>query len=111
MCFLLYRRAVSANVKCSRAFRTVLLPPYLCGVMVLSFLFFAFLAYLVFKLVVNFILPVYRTTRQVKRKFREMNEQMRRQQPGAPPQNEAPKDAKNKKSTLGEYIDFEEVKD
>ena len=77
--------------------------------MILSFLFFTFVAYLVFKLVFDFLLPVYKTTRQMRQKFREMNEQMRgqRSQPDAQQKN----NAESTKSTLGEYIDFEDVKD
>lgn len=71
------------------------------------------MAYLVFKLVVDFILPVYRTTQQVKQKFREMNQHTggggRSAKPSA---NTQQKDnTGTKKSPLGEYIDFEEVKD
>jgi len=80
--------------------------------MILSFLFFTFVAYLIFKLVFDFIIPVYKTTRQVKQKFRDMNEQMRGQQGQQASQNNQPKNnTDSKKSTLGEYIDFEEVKD
>ncbi len=80
--------------------------------MILSFLFFTFLFYLLFKLVFDFILPVYRTTRKLKKGFREMHQKM---QEGAsngtngPQQNASPK--KNKKEPSGDYIDFEEVKD
>lgn len=79
--------------------------------MILSFLFFFFVAYLVFKLVSDFIVPVYKTTRQMKRKFREMNEQMRggAAQPSSASQQK--NNAAEEKSPLGEYIDFEEVKD
>ena len=80
--------------------------------MILSFLFFTFVAYLIFKLVFDFVIPVYKTTRQVKQKFREMNEQMRGQQGRQASQSSQPKNGADKeKSTLGEYIDFEEVKD
>jgi hypothetical protein len=80
--------------------------------MILSFLFFTFVAYLIFKLVFDFIIPVYKTTRQVKQKFREMNEQMHGQQSRQAAQDGQQKNtAESKKSTLGDYIDFEEVKD
>lgn len=80
--------------------------------MILSFLFFTFVAYLFFKLVFDFIIPLYKTTRQVKEKFREMNAQMRGQKDHRAPQNARQNNnGDSKKSTLGEYIDFEEVKD
>ena len=79
--------------------------------MVLSFLFFAFLAYLVYRLVVGFVLPIYRTTKQVKKSFRDMREKMQdqtdyntgttRQTPKQPAPTQAPK---------SDYIDFEEIK-
>jgi len=80
--------------------------------MILSFLFFTFVAYLVFKLVFDFVIPIYKTTRDVRQKFREMNSQMRDQQGGQAAQNYGQKNNVNKeKSTPGDYIDFEEVKD
>lgn len=70
------------------------------------------MAYLVFKLVADFIIPVYKTTRQVKQKFREMNEQMRGQQQAQTSSDSKQKNNRDEaKSPLGEYIDFEEVKD
>jgi hypothetical protein len=79
--------------------------------MILSFLFFGFLAYLLFRLVFDFVIPIYRTTRKVKRTFREMNERMKAQQNNSTAQPQQEKSSSNQKSTLGEYIDFEEVKD
>ena len=79
--------------------------------MILSFLFFSFLGYLLFRLVFNFILPVYRTTRKVKRTFREMNERMNQQKATAAAPQQEPQPSNTSKSPLGEYIDFEEVKD
>lgn len=79
--------------------------------MVLRVLFYAFLLYILFKLVFNFIIPIYRTTRQVKKSFREMNEHMRQQAEGFQQQNTPSSQSKNKENKAGEYIDFEEVKD
>jgi hypothetical protein len=75
----------------------------------LRILFYGFLIYLLYQLVFHFIIPVYRTTRQVKKGFRQMrekmNEQMKQQQASA--QASPTTDSKN---SVGEYIDFEEVK-
>ena len=81
--------------------------------MILSFLFYAFLLYVLFKLVVNFILPVYRTTKQVKKSFREMHQKMQehQQQQSAAYQQQANQSYPKKQEPLGDYIDFEEVKD
>ena len=73
-------------------------------------LFFAFLLYLLYRLVFHFILPIYRTTRQVKKSFREMNERMHRQNQGFQQQS-TPSPAPGKENKAGEYIDFEEMKD
>ena len=81
---------------------------YLWTAMILSFLFFTFVAYLFFKLVFDFIIPLYKTTRQVREKFREMRGQQEQQAPQSGPQKN---DGSPKKSKLGEYIDFEEVED
>ena len=78
--------------------------------MILSFLFYAFLLYVLYKLVVNFILPVYRTTKQVKKSFREMQQKMQEQQSAAYQEEQKPSST-HKKKPLGDYIDFEEVKD
>lgn len=78
--------------------------------MILSFLFFAFVAYLLFRLVFDFVIPVYKTTKKVKQTFREMNERMNAQNNASQPQQQQTS-SDNKKSTLGEYIDFEDVKE
>jgi len=66
--------------------------------------------YLLYKLIFDFIIPVYRTTKQVNRKMSEMqtkmNEQMQQQ---AKNQAEPPKD-NSSKPAREDYIEFEEVK-
>jgi len=77
----------------------------------LRYLFFAFLIYLAYRLVFHFIIPIYKTTRQVKKQFREMHSQMHenmsQQQPYQQPATPA---TENKKQQSGDYIDFEELK-
>jgi hypothetical protein len=77
----------------------------------LRYLFFAFLIYLAYRLVFHFIIPVYKTTRQVKKQFREMHsrmeEQVSQEQPFQQPATPA---TENKKQQAGDYIDFEELK-
>ena len=67
--------------------------------------------YLLYKLIFDFIIPVYRTTKQVNKKMGEMqsrmNEQMNQQQAGGEPGT--PKD-KQAKPSREDYIEFEEVK-
>jgi len=77
---------------------------------ILGFLFLAFIAYLVLKLVFNFIIPIYRTTKRVRKGVREMHERMNgqyQQKENYPQQDQN----NNTKGGVGEYIDFEEIKD
>jgi hypothetical protein len=69
-----------------------------------------FVLYLLYKLVFDFIIPVARTTRQVKKQFRQMNEKMQEQagrqqdmQGNSTPQAKKP-------VAKDDYIEFEEVK-
>ncbi|MBL7743477.1 MAG: hypothetical protein JNN00_08410 [Chitinophagaceae bacterium] len=75
-------------------------------------LLYGLLAWFLYKLVFGFIIPVYRTTRQMKKKFREMQERMQEEQlkqQGFGPQ---PTQAGSTSSKVpsGDYIDFEEIK-
>jgi hypothetical protein len=77
----------------------------------LRYLFFAFLIYLAYRLVFNFIIPIYKTTRQVKKQFREMHSHMQDNMSQQPPyQQPATPATENKKQQAGDYIDFEELK-
>ncbi len=77
----------------------------------ITYLFYFFLAYLLYQLVFKFILPIYRTTKQVKRGFRDMHERMNghANANGSQKNSRSPKSSGTKKA--GDYIDFEEVKD
>ena len=81
---------------------------------ILRFLFYAFLLYLAFRLVFDFIIPVYRTTKQVKKGFREMQERMNQHTNGYTQQQQENYIKQNPnagKTESGDYIDFEEIKD
>jgi hypothetical protein len=75
---------------------------------------YAFLIWFLYTLITKFIIPIYRTTREVKKKFREMRQTMedqQRQQQGAQnpfSSSNAPKS--QPKESTGDYIDFEEIK-
>ena len=68
--------------------------------------------YLVYKLIFDFIIPVYQATKQVKQKVGEMqskmNEHMKQQQQGSQ-FNTAPKEAQHKPGKE-DYIEYEEIK-
>jgi len=82
--------------------------------MILSFLFYAILTYLAYRLVFGFIIPVYRTTKKVKRGFRDMQERMQEQarQYQQYPGQQQPASGPSSSGTpgKGDYIDFEEIK-
>ena len=77
----------------------------------LRYLFYAFLIYLAYRLVFNFIIPIYKTTRQVKKQFREMHSRMQDNMGQQPPYQQPVTPAtENKNQQAGDYIDFEELK-
>ena len=72
-----------------------------------------FILYLVYKLVFDLIIPVAKTTKQVKKQFVDMNAQMQEKMNQQQQQNNAYKTTKaseqpTKKSD--DYIEFEEIK-
>lgn len=78
----------------------------------LKVLLYGLLIWFLYNLVFRFIIPIYKTTRDVRKKFREMQNQMQeqmgqRQDFNARPQTEP---GPAEKAAKGDYIDFEEVK-
>ena len=76
----------------------------------MKYVLFALLAWFLYKLVFKFIIPIYKTTRQIKKGFRQMQEKMKeqyQQQQAAQPSN---RPAQEQQKPLGDYIDYEEVK-
>ena len=73
-------------------------------------LFYIFLVYLAYQFIQYFLIPVYKTTKQVKRTFNEMHDRANNSanEKKSPPQN--PPDKNHDKEVVGEYIDFEEIK-
>jgi Sec-independent protein translocase protein TatA len=67
---------------------------------------------MLYKLIFELILPVYHTTKQVKRKMGEMQEEMMRQQQEFQQKSAATQNNPKENSTKieKEYIDYEEVK-
>jgi hypothetical protein len=74
-------------------------------------LLYALLAWFLYKLIFRFIIPVYTTTRQIKKKFREMHTAMQEEQAGKQGFNRPSADTSpSPASPSGDYIDFEEIK-
>jgi len=93
--------------------------------MPLSEIFFlAVVLYVLYRFVFNFVVPIAKTTRQVRQQFRNMQEMHNQQDPfqgsygnqetngrqsyGSPASTQPKKPTSNDKG--GEYIDFEEIK-
>lgn len=78
----------------------------------LKVIFELFVLYLLYKLIFDFIIPVYNTTKQVSRKMGEMQQQMNahaKQQQNSTQQATAQKE-KAEKPAREDYIEFEEIK-
>lgn len=71
----------------------------------LTWLIIAFVAYLAYRFIVGFVIPIYRTTKRVKQQFNAMKQRHEEQYNNATQQK--PED---KKDQVGEYIPFEEIK-
>lgn len=70
-----------------------------------------FLLYLLYKFIFDFIIPVYESSKKIKKQFGEMQEKMQNnmnqyQNQQKPAQSPQPKPVQKE----GDYIDFEEVK-
>ena len=76
--------------------------------MMLRFIFYAFLLYMVYKLVFDLIIPVVTTTRRIRKQFDQARQQMD-QQEGQTRQQAGR--TENVSQGIGEYIEFEEIKE
>jgi len=77
----------------------------------IRYLLYALLAWFLYKLIFGFIIPVYKATRQMKKKFREMHDQMQQEEMKQKDFHQQPAGPQpSSKSPAGDYIDFEEVK-
>jgi hypothetical protein len=81
----------------------------------MNYILIAILLYVLYRFIAGFVIPVVRTTSQVKRQFSQMREQMEREQAGFGQDQRrnadgAPASQKPKFDIEGEYIQFEELK-
>ena len=78
--------------------------------MLLRVLLYGLLIYFIYKLIFDLIIPVYLTTKKIKKGFREMHSRMqestKEQATGQAPQSSPSKPSHNS----SDYIDFEEIK-
>jgi hypothetical protein len=75
------------------------------------FLLYALLIWFLYNLIFKLIIPLYRTTRHVKKKFREMHKEMEEQNGQSESFQKTSPTVKPKASKRADdYIDFEEIK-
>ncbi len=77
---------------------------------IVGFLFKLFLLYLLYKLIFDFIIPVYKTTKQMKSKISEMQQRMKENQAAADPVTHPQAKPAPNKDFQKDYIDYEEIK-
>ncbi len=80
----------------------------------LRYLLLAFTIYFAYRFIVNFLIPVVKTTRQVKKQFDSVREQQafhqQAQQPHQRQQSKPSPVQKNSKASDNDYLEFEEIK-
>ncbi len=75
----------------------------------MKYIFYILLGYVVYRFITGFLIPVFKTGKQIKKQFNQMQERMHdnmQQQSAASP----PPQQTSKTAPSGEYIDFEEIK-
>ncbi len=78
--------------------------------MLLRAILYGLLIYIIYKVVFDLIIPVYKTTQKIKKGFRNMHGQMQDQMDQKQPPRQSASAKPAKKEKAGDYIDFEEVK-
>lgn len=76
-------------------------------------IFVSIVLYLLYRLIFDLLVPVYKTTQQVKQKFRDIHQDATREKARAyrqPSSTQEETPGRKKKAGYGEYIDFEEIK-
>lgn len=75
----------------------------------MAILLYILLAYIAYRFIFGFLIPVIRTTRQVRKQFREMRSRMQ----GGYQEEKVKEEVKVKEEQnpkVGDYIDYEELK-
>ncbi|HWC53208.1 MAG TPA: hypothetical protein VG676_06465 [Chitinophagaceae bacterium] len=79
--------------------------------MIFQVLLYAFLIYLLYKIVFAFIIPVYKTSQQLKKGFQDVQQRMSGQMNTAKQySSSSSQKASVPKGNADDYIDFEEIK-
>jgi uncharacterized protein YneF (UPF0154 family) len=73
-------------------------------------LLYAFLIYIAYRFLFGFVIPIYRTTRQMKKGFQEMNDRMNEHMQQHQEQTAPKEQVQKPEQKEGDYIEFEEIK-
>jgi hypothetical protein len=76
----------------------------------LTYIFWAIVAYLAIRFIFNFVIPVLRATKQMRNQVKDFQSKMQEQQQAAGASYQRHEEAQSQKVNKGDYIDFEEVK-
>lgn len=74
-----------------------------------KFIIYVLLGYFLYRFITGFLIPVFRTGRQIKSQFNDMQQRMQDQMNQQQPPFSSPKKEAGK-TPADDYIDFEEVK-
>ena len=77
------------------------------------YIFYALVAFLLYKLIFDFIIPIFITSKKMREQFNRARQQMEdqyKQQNGDHAANESKVNTQGTSSKIGEYIDFEEIR-
>ncbi len=69
-----------------------------------------FLIYILYKLIFEFIVPVYNSTKKIKKQFGDMQEKMQQDMNAMNSKRAQPPPPETKVKREGDYIDYEEIK-
>ena len=79
--------------------------------MIFQIVVYAFLVYVLYKIVFDFIVPVYKTSQHLKKGFRQAHQRMSEQMNTAKQySSSSSKRTASPKANADDYIDFEEIK-
>ncbi|PWT95898.1 MAG: hypothetical protein C5B52_16895 [Bacteroidetes bacterium] len=76
----------------------------------MRYIFYFILGYLLVRFITGFVIPVFRTSKQIRRQFNDIHDQMQEQMRQQQQQNDPETSHTNNSSQIGEYIEFEELK-
>lgn len=80
----------------------------------MGYVLLGLVAFVLFRFIFRIVIPVYRTTREVKKKFRQFEtrqQEQAQQQQRFQPNNSPPKKEPQKGDRDKDYIEFEEIED